>query len=80
MPMSAVFMQKTSDRAAHLITQSNLCDSPSVGSYNPGIIEDIGLKSKIRHGVPGSVMRNYQNSSMTYHDQKQKVSEYSMQM
>ena len=57
--MSAVFMQKTSDRAAHLMPQSNLCDSPSVGSYNPSIIEDIGLKSKIRHSIPDSAIRNH---------------------
>ena len=57
--MSAVFMQKASDRAAHLMPQSNLCDSPSVGSYNPSIIEDIGLKSKIRHSIPDSAIRNH---------------------
>jgi len=44
MPTSAVFMNAQLGRPM-------MKESPSVGSYDPAIVHDIGLKSKLRHGT-----------------------------
>lgn len=48
MPKSAVFLYKKDDRESYI--NYNRDDSPSVGSYDPFVAQDLGGKAQLQFG------------------------------